>query len=327
MSALAEIDNFQKYLDTVRNELPTGRIYFRGQSKLVSGGFPLKSSIGRYKKLEALSLFEREAREREVLGVFTNHLLTYVKHLPRNDWEGLAIAQHHGLPTRFMDWTTNPLVALYFAARVTETNDEDKPLDSAVYVLISEPKRFVDFNRPKALEVKPIQDTATTSSAALSAYDTFSASPDPLGFGSSEDKLGLDFAMPRPEADVGEVVRPSIASQMKIFDSESESATSADAKPKTGVISPFEISENVIYDPPHVSPRIRAQDGVLMACHQPMQPLEESDYLEIVIKHEAHDDIRRRLDQYGVFDKQLFPDLDGIAKWLKYRVFEIDGKC
>ena len=43
------------------------------------------------------------------------------------------------------------------------------------------------------------------------------------------------------------------------------------------------------------------------------------------ISHDAHDDIRRRLDQYGVFDKQLFPDLDGIAKWLKYRVFEING--
>ena len=38
-----------------------------------------------------------------------------------------------------------------------------------------------------------------------------------------------------------------------------------------------------------------------------------------------HDEIRRRLDQYGVFDKQLFPDLDGIAKWLKYRAFEING--
>jgi len=44
-----------------------------------------------------------------------------------------------------------------------------------------------------------------------------------------------------------------------------------------------------------------------------------------VIDQKAHDEIRRRLDQYGVFDKQLFPDLDGIAKWLKYRVFEING--
>ena len=89
--------------------------------------------------------------------------------------------------------------------------------------------------------------------------------------------------------------------------------------------SPFDITQNVIYDPPHVSPRIRAQDGVLLACHRPLQPLEESTYIEIAIDHAAHDDIRQRLDQYGVFDKQLFPDLDGIAKWLKYRAFEISG--
>src|SRR6266487_4261050 len=62
---------------------------------------------------------------------------------------------------------------------------------------------------------------------------------------------------------------------------------------KPAIESPFYISENVMYDPPHVSPRIRAQDGVLMACHQPMEPLEEKDYLEIIIKNEAHDDIRR----------------------------------
>jgi hypothetical protein len=89
---------------------------YRGVKDL---SFLLVPSIGRYnKKLDAAAALKKE---KYMLTLFKQQALPYLAHADRGPWEWMAIAQHHGMPTRLLDWTRNPLVAAFFA--VTEKHE------------------------------------------------------------------------------------------------------------------------------------------------------------------------------------------------------------
>lgn len=129
-------------MDYIQSNFPYGYMY-RGLSNIID--YKLTPTVGRY-----LTDFQKYGKTKQDLldeesqsfRIFYKEAKGSIDHEPSSYWEWLAIAQHHGLPTRLLDWSYSAAVALFFAV------ESHGPNDAVVYVL-DRTVKFLSVNQEK----------------------------------------------------------------------------------------------------------------------------------------------------------------------------------
>ncbi len=178
------VQTLEKYISLVEGlrVKRKGLLWYRGCGKV---SHVLKPSLYRHKGSKTIEDFMR--LEKLLLARFQQRSIPFHSRSLADPWEWLFLMQHYGVPTRLLDWSESPLMALFFAVTSARHSlgSRGRPVfssDASIWFLDPEQwnKRAVDLKSftgsvlttddPNAGAYKPIGDINTMKSLPIAIY-------------------------------------------------------------------------------------------------------------------------------------------------------------
>jgi hypothetical protein len=105
---------------TALRDTSNGLVWYRGQAR---SNWSLLPSLAR----------QPHGTHSELITIkrFKQNAAPFLTHRPYDEWEWVFLMQHHRAPTRLLDWSESPLVAMFFAL----WDDHHEDSDAAVWCL------------------------------------------------------------------------------------------------------------------------------------------------------------------------------------------------
>lgn len=195
--ALTTISTFEQLHAAFESFRADKRWLFRGHAHLDWTLIP-KAGRDPYRSIDDQVVFHSWRRQ----------AVAYVSVRPQNDWEWLAVAQHHGLATRLLDWSSNPLVASFFAVR--EALPGDAVVYAAKFKFMVPPETK---GSPREFRDLAVFRTHRIADRITSQGGMFTIHPDPTSpiRADSVDVLGLETIR------IAEAFRPKLRAQLSYY--------------------------------------------------------------------------------------------------------------